>query len=235
VAADARLLRALRLRLQASADPERAPGMQAYMKSTMPCLGITSAPLQRLCDEAFKAHPLPDLASWQDTVLELWRSATHREERYAAIQLTGRRDYRPYQSPDLMPLYAELVQSGAWWDYVDAVAIHRVGPILRDHHDVIRPLMLRWSTTDDLWLRRSSIICQVALKGAVDLDLLTRVIDANVDDRDFFIRKAIGWALRSHAWHDPRWVVDFVGARQNVLSGLSRREAVKNIPRLLGA
>jgi 3-methyladenine DNA glycosylase AlkD len=235
LAADANLIRELRLRLQEAADPARAPGMQAYMKSTMPYLGVTSTPLQRLANEVFKANPLPSLASWRDTVLELWRTATHREERYAAVHLTGYRLYREYQSPGLLPMYTELLKTGAWWDYVDAVAIHRVGPILRAHPDVVRPLMLRWSTEADMWLRRSAIICQVASKDATDRDLLTRCIDANVDDREFFIRKAIGWALRAYAWQDPRWVADFVGGRQKSLSGLSRREALKNIPRLLGA
>jgi len=125
-------------------------------------------------------------------------------------------------------MYEELITTGAWWDYVDEMA-HHVGNLLRSHPEQIRPVMRAWSTDKDLWKRRVSIICQVSFKRDTDLGLLYANIEHNLEERNFFIRKAIGWALRSYAWTDPDEVARYVAANEARLSGLSRREALKNI------
>ena len=89
--------------------------------------------------------------------------------------------------------------------------------------------MRRWSTDANMWKRRVSIICQLRFKGDTDLELLYRNIEPNLADREFFIRKAIGWALRQYAWTDPKEVARYVRGHEAQLSGLSRREALKNI------
>jgi 3-methyladenine DNA glycosylase AlkD len=224
------LLDAVRASLQGVADPAKAPVMQAYMKSTMPFYGVFAPTQKALFRSAFAAHPLPDRATWLRAVELLWHAATHREERYAAIALSGYRAYAPYQDIDLVTgLYAELVSTGAWWDYVDEIAIRRIGPLLRAGPVAVTPIMREWATDSDLWKRRTAIICQIGHKDATDRDLLTFAIDANTDGRDFFIRKAIGWALRELAKRDPAWVRSFVADHRAVLSGLSQREALKNI------
>jgi 3-methyladenine DNA glycosylase AlkD len=130
----------------------------------------------------------------------------------------------------MLPVYEEMIVTGAWWDYVDAVAVHLVGDqLLRDFPGDVKPLMRAWSTDSNLWKRRASIICQVAFKGETDVDLLYACIQPNLADRQFFIRKAIGWALRQYAWTDPAEVRRYVTANASRLSGLSRREALKNI------
>jgi 3-methyladenine DNA glycosylase AlkD len=229
MAADRTLIAALRKELQTAADPTKAPAMQAYMKSAMPYYGVNAPAMKRITKAIFDAHPLDGVQRWTDTVLALWRRATHREERYAAIALTGQRLYRAHQTPDALPIYDEMLVTGAWWDYVDEVSIHRVGPLLRHHADVIRPVIARWSTDDDMWRRRASIICQISFKGDADLELLYACIESNLDHRDFFIRKAIGWALRTYAWADPAEVVRYVDLNQARLSPLSQREALKNV------
>jgi len=128
-----------------------------------------------------------------------------------------------------------MVVTGAWWDYVDDIAIHRVGDVLRREPAAMRPHMLEWSRSPDTWKRRSAIICQVSFKRDTDLDLLYACIAPNLDDREFFIRKAIGWALRSYAWIDPNEVVRYVSEHEHRLSPLSRREALKNTHRSVGA
>jgi 3-methyladenine DNA glycosylase AlkD len=129
-----------------------------------------------------------------------------------------------------LPVYEEMIVTGAWWDYVDEVAAGRVGAyLLRAHPALVKPLMLAWSTDAHLWKRRTSLIGQVGFKRETDLDLLYACIEANLADRDFFIRKAIGWALRQYAWTDPEEVRRYVTANAARLSGLSRREALKNI------
>jgi 3-methyladenine DNA glycosylase AlkD len=204
--------------------------MQAYMKSVMPFYGVQAPRIRAICREVFAEHPLGDRDSWLVTVRALWREATHREERYVAIALTGDRRYHGFQTADLvLDLYEELVVTGAWWDYVDEVAIRRIGPILRVQPSEVTPMLRAWAVDRDLWKRRTSIICQIGSKSATDRTLLTHAIDRNSDDQDFFIRKAIGWALREHAKVDPGWVRAFVASRDGALSGLSKREALKNI------
>ena len=224
----------LRGALAAAGDPGRAPDLQRYMKSAMPYYGVTAPALRKVVSPLIAAHPLPDRAAWERCVLELWDAASHREERYAAIAVAGHRLYRGFQDPDAVAgLYRHLITTGAWWDLVDSVAPGLVGPILAAHPRGEGVRMREWAVADDLWLRRSAIICQLGAKGATDLALLTDVIEANVEGtrfgREFFVRKAIGWALRQHARTDPAWVASFVADHEAVLSGLSKREALKHI------
>src|SRR5882724_823458 len=93
------------------------------------------------------------------------------------------------------------------------------------HRAEITPVMRAWATDPDPWRRRTAIICQVRARADTDLDLLDHAIRANAADTGFFLRKAIGWALRDYAWHQPRWVSGYVAAHPE-LSGLSRREAL---------
>jgi 3-methyladenine DNA glycosylase AlkD len=214
--------------MSAAADPARAPGMQAYMKSAMPYHGLRSAQVDDICKRVFAAHPFGSCGEWRAAILELWHSARFREERYASIRLVALKAHRECRSPDLMPALEEMIVTGAWWDYVDALA-QVVGELLRSHRKEIRPMMRAWSKDPNLWKRRVSIICQVSAKRDTDLDLLYANVELNLADRDFFIRKAIGWALRAYAWTDPDEVARYVRAHEAQLSGLSRREALKNI------
>jgi 3-methyladenine DNA glycosylase AlkD len=228
-----KLVRDVRRALAAVADPDKAPVMQAYMKSSMPFLGIHAGPMRATCKAVFDARPLADEQQWLEAVRLLWDGAGHREERYAAIELTGHRYYRGYQRPRTLALYRHLVTTGAWWDLVDNVAGNRVGPILRSAPDEVTPVMRSWALDEDLWVRRTAILCQLGSKAATDLDLLRFVLERNLEDslhgREFFIRKAVGWALRQHARIDPDWVLAFVAAKDERLSGLSRREALKHL------
>jgi 3-methyladenine DNA glycosylase AlkD len=224
----------IRRRIAEAGDPARAPQMQAYMKSSMPFRGVASTPLARLCREVFDPDPLPTRGAWERAVLELWDHAGYREERYAALSLAGHRHYRGYQDPATLALYRHLVETGAWWDYVDAIAAHRVGGILRSHHDDVVPVLRAWAVDDDLWVRRAAILSQLGSKAATDTGLLAFVLEHNLEDSrhgtEFFIRKAVGWALREYAKTDPGWVRTFVDTHAARLSGLSRREALKNLP-----
>ena len=230
MSANRKLVLAIRNGLAERADPLKAPGMQAYLKSELPCYGVT-VPLQRELVAAAAAHyTLESFEDWRDTVLELWRGAKRREELCCAVHLTGQRAYRAFRTLEALPLYEELIVTGAWWDLVDDVATHRLGPLLVAYPEPMRKTMLAWSRDRSLWKRRSSIICQITLKQKTDLELLYACIEPNLDDGDFFIRKAIGWALRSFVYTDPAEVVRYVEEQGDLLSPLSRREALKNIP-----
>ena len=210
------------------AEPGRAAGMRAYMKSEMPYLGVSAVPLRQVCRALFAGLEWRHSADFQSTVLRIWRGARHREERYAAVELSGVRAARAFQTPAALPMYEEMIVTGAWWDYVDAIAGHRVGGLLAAHPRPLRTAMLAWSRSDDLWKRRSSIICQLRFKERTDLDLLYACIEPSLGSREFFLRKAIGWALRQYAWTDPAEVKRYVRAKGDALAPLSRREALKN-------
>jgi len=223
------LVETLHAKLAEVADPARAPGMQAYMKSAMPYLGVSTVPLRQVCKALFAGLSWPDSAAWQADVLAIWRGARFREERHAAIELTGVRAAAPFQRLDALPMYEQLIVEGAWWDYVDAIATQRFWPILRHDPPAMKAAMLGWSRGDHLWKRRSAIICQIKAKAATDLDFLYACIEPALDSKEFFLRKAIGWALRQYAWTDPEEIRRYVAANAARLSGLSKREALKNI------
>ena len=219
----------IRKALRAVADPARAAGMQAYMKSAMPYLGVTAPKLRAACKELFATYPFDDAPRWRADALAIWSDAKFREERYAAIALTGHRKAKPFQTLDALPMYEQMIVEGAWWDYVDDIASHRIGPLLAAYPKPMKRTMLAWSKSADMWKRRTSIICQLGFGGAIDLDLLYACIEPSLDSKEFFLRKAIGWALRQHAWHDAKEVVRYVKANEARLSGLSKREALKNV------
>ena len=220
-------LATIRAALEDQADAGRGAGAQAYMKSAIPSLGVRVPEVRRLTMAAAAAHPFETPHGLRATVLELWREATVREERYAAIDLTGLK----MVATDLamLPVYEEIIRTGAWWDFVDGVA-PRLGVLLQAHRPAMTGVLGRWSTDSDFWIRRVSITAQLKAKDQTDRRLLREVLEANLGDSEFFIRKAIGWALREFAKTDPEWVRTFVADHGDRLSPLSRREAVRNLP-----
>lgn len=176
---------------------------------------------------------MTDRVVWEATVLELWDGATHREQWYAALALAQHRSARAWQDPAALPLYRHLVATGAWWDVVDEIVGRLVGPVLLSHRDETTPVMDAWAQEEDLWLRRVAILSQLKHRAESDTALLERVVTANLEGSrfgsEFFIRKAIGWALREHAKTDPTWVLALVERHRGRLSGLSVREATRHL------
>jgi 3-methyladenine DNA glycosylase AlkD len=223
------LIRALLSELEKQADAARAPGMQAYMKSEMPYFGVSSKPLKELTKTIFAAHPISSEKEWTDTVLALWRKATHREVRYAALHLVGDRKYRSFRTLRMLPVYEELITTGAWWDYVDDIATHRLSELMKNYPAEMKKEMRAWAKGRDMWKRRSAILSQLPLKEETDLQFLYECIEYSIDSKELFLRKAIGWVLRDLAWRDPDEVIRYIDQNEERLSGLSKREALKNI------
>jgi 3-methyladenine DNA glycosylase AlkD len=218
---------AIRAGLAARANPDKAPDMQAYMKSEMPFLGVQKPARTALAREVFT--PL-DFDTWQSTVLALWREATYREERYMALALAGDRRYREHRTMAALPLFDELIVTGAWWDFVDEVAAGMLGELLDRDGAALAPVLRRWAHDDVMWRRRAAIVSQVRRKERTDLALLYDCIEPSRGEREFFLRKGIGWALRAYAWVDPDEIERYCATHE--LSALSRREALRNIARL---
>ena len=224
--ADAELIRSIRAGLRERADPVRAPQMQAYMKSAMPFRGVRLPEVRAVVQEAARQRPPVTPAAVVADVRELWDHARYREERYAATALADTAPARRLRTADLITLHRHLIVDGAWWDHVDEVS-HRVGELLRAFPADVGPVVCGWQRADDRWLRRASIICQVGAREHTDTAMLTDAIVASSDEPDFFLRKAIGWALRDYARTDAAWVRRFVA--EHPLSPLSVREALKHV------
>jgi 3-methyladenine DNA glycosylase AlkD len=177
----------------------------------------------------FAAQTFASAEDWRGAVLALWRGAQRREERYAAIALSGVRAAKPFQDLAALPMYEEMIVTGAWWDYVDALAAHRIGPLLAAYPREMRKILLAWSRSPNLWRRRSAILCQLTFGKATDVALLYACIEPSLSSKEFFLQKAIGWALRQLARTEPREVLRYVKAQRAELSPLSQREALKHL------
>jgi 3-methyladenine DNA glycosylase AlkD len=216
------LAETIRTALASAADPQRATGQQAYMKSEMPFYGIALPEVRRLTKDA--ATDMTDAAALRASAIRLWDAASRREERYAAMHLLGLPALRA--DPAVIPIVEHMVRTGRWWDITDELT-HRVAEALDARPRETTALVVKWSVDPDLWMRRIAILSQLGRRDRLDPALLVSVIDANRDDPEFFIRKAIGWALREYARIAPDWVRAYVEATP--LSPLSRREALKRL------
>ena len=214
-------------RLSAAGDPVRAEGQQRYMKSELPFHGVRVPEVRRLARALIKDRPLPDAVAWEEAVLEIWRAATHREQRYAAIEVAYAPRCRRWLRPGCLGMLEEMIVTGAWWDYVDQLAPKHIGHLLASYRTDIRPILMSWAEDPDIWKRRTAIIAQLRFKDGTDTELLFSAIEASIDEKEFFLRKAIGWALREYSKTAPEVVADYVATHHHRLSSLSRREALK--------
>ena len=233
MAADHRLADALRVALAAAAEPARAAPMQAYMKSALPFLGLDAPSRRRLVVAVSAMHPLADATELIDTVLQLWRGATHREVRYAALDLLRLPRHKNWADKDWLPMLHEMLVSGAWWDHNDEISGHALGLLLQRHPEAMKPVLRAWAGSRNLWLRRAAMLCQRGLQQGFDAGLLYDCILPSAGDsamaKEFFIRKGMGWALRERSYAAPEEVLAFCAEYHAQLSPLTRREALRVI------
>ena len=234
-ACDVSFVTAVRAALLAAAVPAKAPAMQAYMKSALPFYGVSAVPRDRAMRAVLATHtPLRSFAAWRDTALSLWRGAAAREERYAVFALLAHAPYAEHSSSmQALPLYEELITTGAWWDYVDTVAPRHLGGLLAAHGAAFKPTLRAWARCEDMWKRRAAITAQLSAGRQLDSELLFDCIGANLLGSPFgnvfWVQKAAGWALRQHARVAPADVRAYVKAQGEALSALTVREALKHI------
>ena len=199
------------------------------MKTAMPYLGVPSPVMRSIAKSLFSLLHYADAANWRADILGIWRGAVYREEYYAAIELAGMRFAGPFQTMTALPMYREMIVSGGWWDTTDAIAPNRLWDILVAEPEPMRATILAWANDDNLWIRRSAILCQMKARQQMDLDLLYACIEPSISSKEFFLRKAIGWVLRHHARTNPDEIRRFVAANSDRLSSLSKREALKRL------
>jgi 3-methyladenine DNA glycosylase AlkD len=211
------------------ADPDKAAPMAAYMKTDMPFYGIQKPERVPILRELKKKFPPSGQREYETNVRALW-ALPHREEKYAAIEYAIM--WPAFIQPASLPLYERMVRNGAWWDFVDGVAADLVGSTLLHERDTVRPLMNRWIEDSDIWVRRSAILAHLRHKDRTDWDQLADQCLHCAHEREFFIRKAIGWALREYSKTNPRAVRGFLVKHQAKLAGLSYREGAKHLVRV---
>ena len=203
------LAESIRGALAAAADPERAPGQQAYMKSAMPFYGVPLPEVRRLTKAA--ATGMTDAAALRATAIELWDKASRREERYAAMHLLGQRPLRA--DPEIIPIVEHMVRTGRWWDITDELA-HRMAEALEARPDETAELVRRWSVDPDFWIRRIAILSQLGRRDRVDPRPAgsRHRAESGRSPSSSSARRSAGRCASTREWR-PSWVRAYVAAR----------------------
>lgn len=217
----------LRRALEAVAVPDKAPVMAAYMKDQFVFLGV------RAPDRRAAQKPLLQTmakASAEELIGFAHRCWAEPEREFQYVAMDVVRKHQPILEPDHLDDLAELITTKSWWDTVDSLATHSVGPLVARHRELSRT-MDQWINDDNLWLARTAILHQLFYKEQTDAERLFGYAQTRASDSEFFIRKALGWALRQYARVDPDAVQEFVAIHADELSGLTKREALKHLDR----
>lgn len=214
--------------LQQAGDPKKAAEMQAYMKTTQPFYGIQAGPRRKSFKAIARQFKQLTPQEYEQVILELW-AGEYREEMYQALEVAEH--YKAYRDIGSWSLYERLVHSATNWDTLDWIAGKLVSPLILKHRELEQKLV-EWSKADNFWVRRASLLAHLHHRDKTNAELLSELILRLCHEQEFFIRKAIGWILRDYSYSNPEWVNRFVAEHQDVLSGLSQREALKHIQSL---
>lgn len=207
------------------ANPSQAAPMKKYMRDQFKYLGIKTPQSKALMKEFISKYGLPSMDELDSILRNLW-SLPEREFQYAAMNLLDK--FEKKLPENFTATLEYLIITKSWWDTVDALASHPVGTHFRRYSEVREKYLLEWRRSKNMWLRRTTILFQLGYKKETDFELLCEIIYENLGSDEFFINKAIGWALRQYAYTDPKAVKKFVKATSE-LHPLSRREAMKHL------
>jgi 3-methyladenine DNA glycosylase AlkD len=219
----------LRTLLAAHAHPDQAGPMKRYMRDQFEYLGIKGPEFGPLLEAHIRSHGLPPIADLDTVLRNLW-ALPQREYQYAATSLLSR--YDAELPAGFIKTIEYLIVTKSWWDTVDTIATGTLGTHFKRHAAMRARTLARWRKSDNFWLRRSCILFQLNYKSETDFALLCEIICENLGSQEFFINKAIGWALRQYTRVDPEAVRRFVASTP--LSPLSAREALKWLERRAG-
>ncbi|UII55831.1 DNA alkylation repair protein [Cytobacillus spongiae] len=203
---------------------DQAIPMQRYMKDHFSFLGIKTPERKELLRQFFSETNLLKTPFQREFVWRLWE-LEEREFQYAALHYLDKHVTK--MNKEELPFMEKLITTKSWWDTVDMLAQKQVGTIVQKHPEWIVEKLNQWAVSENLWLRRSAILFQLKYKDQTDEQLLYHYIKLNAGSKEFFIQKAIGWALREYSKTNPNSVKDFIAT--NELSKLSIREGSKYI------
>ena len=207
--------------LEAAKDPEKAGPMEAYMRHQFPFLGIAGPERNALYKKYFPSAKKTKTIDW-DFVDTCWEKDAREYQYVAANYLKAMQSYLTESD---LPKLEHLVVTKSWWDTVD-ILDRVVGSLVYDKPE-LGEIILQWSLSDNIWLRRVAIDHQLLRKEKTDVQLMEKILLNNLDQPEFFINKAIGWALRDYYKTNPEWVSSFIEKNKERMSELSIREASK--------
>ncbi|MCU9611971.1 DNA alkylation repair protein [Caldibacillus lycopersici] len=208
--------------LEANRNPENAVPMEKYLRNNFSFLGIKTPLRRELVKKFFKETDILTQPLNHSFILALWEKE-EREYQYAALDYIGK-SVKKLTKEDL-PLIEHLLITKSWWDTVDMLAANVVGAIAKRNQKIIEESIENWASSTHLWLRRTAILFQLKYKEETNEALLYEYIKRNKDSKEFFIQKAIGWALREYSKTNPYAVKRFIEATE--LPKLSVREGSK--------
>jgi len=210
--------------LAALKDEEQAAAMSAYMRGLFPFLGVPSPMRKQVVRRYNKAAKSLDRSELRSELDALW-DQNEREYQYAAIDLyIARKSEMQKEDEDLI---THMIKTKQWWDTIDLLATHLVGELWKNYPDIKNERSQEWLSSEDIWLNRTCLLYQLKYKDSVDTDYLTYAISKVKHKDEFFIQKAIGWALRQYSKVDATYVLDLLDDME--ITGLARREALKHI------
>jgi 3-methyladenine DNA glycosylase AlkD len=214
--------------LRAVGTAERAAQEKRYLKSELEFYGVTVPEMRRIVTGAVRGYPGLDGAGMVAWAVALWAEPVH-ERRMAAVEILTLA--APRLAAGELAVVGQLVRQSGTWALVDGLAVNVAGQIaLRDPESW--PVIDRWAVDTDFWVRRSALLALLLgiRRGRPDLARFARYAEPLLAEREFFIRKAIGWVLREISKHDPDWVASWTEQHLSAMSGVTFREAVRRLP-----
>ncbi|TAE75594.1 MAG: DNA alkylation repair protein [Bacteroidetes bacterium] len=216
---------ALRQALETKANDDNAIKMSKYMRNQFDFYGIKSPERTEILKQFLQEKGLPNTQNLSKILQEMWEQP-QREWQYCALDIFQKVIKK--SKNDFLELAENLILQKSWWDSVDIIAPSIIGEMLLYLPEKVENITEKWALSDNFWLNRTAIIFQLHYKNKTNTDLLTKYIKINSKSEQFFIRKAIGWALRQYARVDKEFVKNFIKNNDD-LSNLSKREALKHI------
>lgn len=208
-----------------NASSEAAAPMETYMKNNFPFFGIKTTPRREILKELWKTHKEEIKQNTRTIAWELF-SKKEREFHYCAIEILIKELKKNYVKKDIQ-LIEKMIITHSWWDSVDTIAKYLLGNYFVQFPEETELIISRFSDSDNMWLNRSVILFQLDYKAKTDADLLFSICQKFKDSKEFFIQKAVGWALRTYSYFNPEGVTEFVANTD--LKPLSKREALRNL------
>ena len=216
----------IRTELIKTGDSDKAAAMQAYMKTDQKFYGVQANPRRAIFRQAKKRYPISTWSEYEQLIFELW-NGEYREDMYQALEIAE--TYKIFRVEKSWDLYENLIRTATNWDTLDWIAAKLIGELVLENRQ-FESVLKQWIVDENFWVRRAALLAHLKHKRHTNTKLLAYTIKKLAHEKEFFIRKAIGWVLRNYAYTDPLWVKRFVVRNRSTLSNLSIREAMKNIP-----
>lgn len=223
---DKKMVSSFLIQMEESRNPENAAAMKKYMKNLFPFLGIKASERKKLSKTFIQE--LCAIKDFESYVLNLWE-LPEREYQYVAVDFLVKK--KKLLDESHVDLIESLILTKSWWDTVDPIASHLVGAIFSKSPALVQRRGTDWVNSENIWLQRSMILFQLKYKEKADKELLFSIIERTKHIEEFFIQKAIGWALREYSKTNPADVGRFIESQS--LSNLARKEGLKHIEKVI--